>query len=303
MARSGRGRTFGGRLRAWFARTSEWREADFDALEDTLLEGDFGPRLAAALVDEVRARRPRDWEQLQRALQDVLQRTLATTVVMPRHRHLTVVLMLGVNGVGKTTALAKLAHRFQRSHAVMFAAADTFRAAAIEQLQRHGERLGLPVIRQARGADAAAVAYDAISSARARGIELLLVDTAGRMHNRADLVAELRKLARVSAERAAGAGVVHHLLAVDATTGQNAIEQARIFHDAVRVDSLLLTKFDSSARGGTAFAVSHQLGLPFSLLGTGEGIDDLEPFDAQRFAAAVVGPESARSLRDPEDDE
>ena len=291
LGRGGRGRTFGGRLRAWFGRASGWQEADFEALEDTLLEGDFGPRLAAELVDEVRAQRPRDWERLQLALQEVLERTLTTSIVMPRRRQLTVVLMLGVNGVGKTTALAKLAHRFQRSYAVMFAAADTFRAAAIEQLQRHGERLGLPVIRQHRGADAAAVAYDAITSARARGIELLLVDTAGRMHNRADLVAELRKLARVAAERAAGAGVVHHLLAVDSTTGQNAIEQARLFHDAVRVDSLLLTKFDSSARGGTAFAVSRQLGLPFSLLGTGEGMDDLEPFDAGRFAAAVVGRE------------
>ena len=291
LGRGGRGRTFGGRLRAWFGRASAWQEADFEALEDTLLEGDFGPRLAAELVDEVRAQRPRDWERLQLALQEVLERTLTTSIVMPRRRQLTVVLMLGVNGVGKTTALAKLAHRFQRSYAVMFAAADTFRAAAIEQLQRHGERLGLPVIRQHRGADAAAVAYDAITSARARGIELLLVDTAGRMHNRADLVAELRKLARVSAERAAGAGAVHHLLAVDSTTGQNAIEQARLFHDALRVDSLLLTKFDSSARGGTAFAVSRQLGLPFSLLGTGEGMDDLEPFDAGRFAAAVVGRE------------
>lgn len=288
---AGGGRTFGRRLRAWFARASAWQEADFEALEDTLLEGDFGPRLAAELVDEVRAGRPRDWEQLQEGLQEVLERSINTTVLMPQRRQLTVVLMLGVNGVGKTTALAKLAHRFRGSYAVMFAAGDTFRAAAIEQLQRHGERLGLPVVRQTRGADAAAVVHDAIASARARGIELLLVDTAGRMHNRADLAAELRKLARVTAARAAGAGAVHHLLAVDATTGQNAIEQARLFHDAVRVDSLLLTKFDSSARGGTAFAVSRQLGLPFSLLGTGEGMDDLAPFDAERFAAAVVGRE------------
>ena len=287
--RAGRG-TFGGRLRSWFARTTGWAEADFDALEDTLLEGDFGPRLAAEIVEEVRSERPRDWEQLQIALEEILQRAMATTVVMPRRRSLTVVLMLGVNGVGKTTALAKLAHRFRRSHEVMFAAADTFRAAAVEQLVRHGDRLGLPVIRQERGADAAAVVFDAISSAQARGIELLLVDTAGRMHNRADLVAELRKLARVAQQRAEG--TVHHLLAVDATTGQNAVEQARVFHDAVRVDSLLLTKFDSSARGGTAFAVSRQLGLPFSLLGTGEGLDDLEPFDPHRFAAAVVGRDS-----------
>ena len=289
MAPAGGGRTFGGRLRAWFARAGTWAAADFDALEDTLLEGDFGPRLAAELVEEVRSQRPRDWEQLQRALQEVLQRTLTTTVIMPRRSQLTVVLMLGVNGVGKTTALAKLAHRYRDSYAVMFAAADTFRAAAIEQLARHGERLQIPVVRQARGADAAAVVFDAINSARARGIELLLVDTAGRMHNRTDLVAELRKLARVTEQRSDGAA--HHLLAVDATTGQNAVEQARVFHDAVRVDSLLLTKFDSSARGGTAFAVSRQLGLPFSLLGTGEGMDDLAPFDAYRFAAAVVGRE------------
>ena len=284
-AASGSG-TFGGRLRTWFSRAAGWREADFDALEDTLLEADFGPRLAAEVVDEVRSERPRDWQQLQAALEEILQQTIATTVVMPRRRQLTVVLMLGVNGVGKTTALAKLAHRYRRSHTVMLAAADTFRAAAIDQLVRHGERLGVPVVRQERGADAAAVVFDAITSARARGTELLLVDTAGRMHNRADLVAELRKLVRVAEQRAEGA--VHHLLALDATTGQNAVEQARVFHEAVRVDSLLLTKFDSSARGGTAFAVSRQLGLPFSLLGTGEGMEDLQVFDAQRFAAAVV---------------
>jgi fused signal recognition particle receptor len=285
MRGSGSG-TFGGRLRTWFSRAASWREADFDALEDTLLEGDFGPRLAAEVVDQVRSEHPRDWQQLQTALEEILHNAITTTVVMPHRRKLTVVLMLGVNGVGKTTALAKLAHRYRRSHDVMLAAADTFRAAAIDQLVRHGERLGVPVVRQARGADAAAVVFDAITSAQARGTELLLVDTAGRMHNRADLVAELRKLARVADQRAEGA--VHHLLAVDATTGQNAVEQARVFHDAVRVDSLLLTKFDSSARGGTAFAVSRQLGLPFSLLGTGEGMEDLQVFDAQRFAAAVV---------------
>ena len=273
MRTGGGSGTFGGRLRNWFARAGGWREADFDALEDTLIEGDFGPRLAAEIVDEVRAERPRDWQQLQAALVEILQNAIAGTVVMPRRRQLTVVLMLGVNGVGKTTALAKLAHRYRRSHSVMLAAADTFRAAAIDQLVRHGERLGVPVVRQGRGADAAAVVFDAIASAQARRAELLLVDTAGRMHNRGDLVA---------------GGGVHHLLAVDATTGQNADEQARVFHEAVRVDSLLLTKFDSSARGGTAFAVSRQLGLPFSLLGTGEGMEDLQVFDAGRFAAAVV---------------
>ena len=276
------GNTFGARLHAWFSRS----QADFDALEDTLLESDFGPRLAAELVGEVQVERPRDWAALQRVLQQVLLRSIGGAVVEPRRGQLTVLLMLGVNGVGKTTALAKLAHRFQRAHPVMFAAADTFRAAAIEQLARHGERLGIPVVRQARGADAAAVVYDAVTSARSRGIELLLVDTAGRMHSRADLVAELRKLARVAEQRAGG--TIHHLLAVDATTGQNALEQARVFHDALRVDSLMLTKFDSTARGGTAFAVSRQLGLPFSFVGTGEGPDDLEPFDAGRFAAAVV---------------
>ena len=286
MRAGSRAGTFSGRLRTWFSRAASWREADFDALEDTLLEGDFGPRLAAEIVDQVRSERPRDWQQLQAALEEILHNAITTTVVMPRRRKLTVVLMLGVNGVGKTTALAKLAHRYRRSHEVMLAAADTFRAAAIDQLVRHGERLGLPVVRQGRGADAAAVVFDAIASALARGTELLLVDTAGRMHNRADLVAELRKLARVAEQRSEGA--VHHLLAVDATTGQNAVEQARVFHEAVRVDSLLLTKFDSSARGGTAFAVSRQLGLPFSLLGTGEGMEDLQVFDAQRFAAAVV---------------
>lgn len=271
-----------GRIRAWFGGGDA---GNYDALEDLLLEADFGPRLAEQLVAEVRRTRPRSWDQLRVALRQQLGPRLLAAEFSPAE--LSVVLALGVNGVGKTTSIAKLASFVMPACSVVMAAADTFRAAAAEQLARHGEVLGVPVIRQQQGADAAAVVFDALSSAERRGTDLVLVDTAGRMHNRDDLVRELQKITTVIAKRVPRERV-HHLLVTDATAGQNIVEQARIFHEAVGVDSLLLAKFDASAIGGAVLAVADQLGLPLSFVGSGESHADLEPFIAEHLLDRIL---------------
>ena len=198
------------------------------------------------------------------------------------------VLVVGVNGTGKTTTIGKLAHRLrEHDRSVILAAADTFRAAAEEQLEIWAERAKADFVGSERGGDPAAVAYDAIEAARARGRDVVIVDTAGRLHTQTNLMEELAKVRRVIEQRLPGAP--HEtLLVVDATTGQNGIQQARLFRDAVDVTGVALTKLDGSARGGVALAIAHELGLPVKLVGVGERLDDLRPFDAQDFARALV---------------
>jgi fused signal recognition particle receptor len=200
-----------------------------------------------------------------------------------------VLLVVGVNGTGKTTTIGKLAHHLREyGHSVVLAAADTFRAAAEEQLEIWADRAGADFVGAARGADPAAVAYDAIEAAEARGRQVVIVDTAGRLHTQTNLMAELEKLGRVISGRIEGAP--HEtLLVVDATTGQNGLQQARLFRDAVGVTGVALTKLDGSARGGVAIAIAVELGLPVKLVGVGEGVDDLRPFDAGDYARALVG--------------
>ena len=205
----------------------------------------------------------------------------------------TVVLMVGVNGTGKTTTAAKLAHRLKGDgRRVLLAAADTFRAAAAEQLGIWAQRAGVDLVRHDSGGDPAAVVFDAVSAARARGTDVVICDTAGRLHNKANLMAELQKMVRVAARACPGAP--HEvLLVLDASTGQNALIQARVFTEAVSVTGLILTKLDTTARGGIVLAVRRELGLPILFIGVGEGLDDLRPFDPPDFAAAVLGEESA----------
>lgn len=197
-------------------------------------------------------------------------------------------LLLGVNGVGKTTVAAKLGRWFlDRGRRVLLAAADTYRAAAAEQLRVWAERLSVPCVTGELGGDPAAVAFNAIDAARARGIDLVIVDTAGRLHTRSDLVEELRKIHRVIARRSAG-GPHETFLLVDATTGQNAVVQARTFTDAVPVTGLVVTKLDGSAKGGSVVAIRHQLSIPIRFLGVGEGLNDLQPFSAREFAEQLL---------------
>lgn len=266
-------------------------------LEKVLLEADFGVEATTELVDDLE----RAMERGEVSGPDELRRRLARRIreildgARDGRRELrtagdgpTVVLVLGVNGTGKTTTAAKLARRYgPRLGGTVMAAADTFRAGAQEQLRHWAERVGARFVGGEEGGDPAAVAYDAVEAARSEGEGLVLVDTAGRLHTRRDLLDELRKIDRVTGRLVDGAPH-ERLLVVDATSGQNVVRQAREFGRTLDLTGMVLTKFDSTARGGTAAAVARELGLPTRFLGTGEGLDDLEPFDGDRYLEKVL---------------
>jgi len=282
------------RLRELFARGGVG-EGLLEGLEDALVEADLGARVAAELVDRLRedlaAGRTGGREQAVGLLRAMLRDMIvARALELPRGR-LTVLLVLGVNGVGKTTTIAKLAHWYRRTQGIsstILVAGDTFRAAAIDQLRVLGERLGLPVVAQEPGADPGAVMFDGIAHAQARGAELVIADTAGRLHNREALVKELAKIDRIVRAKAPG-DASRRLLVLDATTGQNALAQAEVFHAAVGIDALVLAKYDSTARGGMVVPVSRSLGVPFAFVGVGEKLEDLEPFDVERYLDSLLG--------------
>lgn len=264
----------------------------WEHLEVALIQADLGPELAQSLTMELREeandcrgrRSPELRTQLRERLLGRLQEPPAPT---PDARPW-VVLVVGVNGSGKTTAAARLAHRWrQAGHTVLLAGADTYRAAAGEQLGIWAERLGLPLVQGQPGGDAAAVVYDAAQSAKARGVDILVVDTSGRMHTRYNLMAELQKICRVAGKVVERAP--HQvLLALDATTGQNGLAQASAFAQAVGVTGVILTKLDSSSKGGVGFAVSTTLGLPIEYVGVGQGADDLLPFEPRAFIDGLL---------------
>ncbi len=262
-------------------------ETSWERLEEALVAADVGVPATAELVRRLEAR-----GSLSSGLGDALTEEIAVMLGDPGRVDLaarpSVVLFVGVNGTGKTTTIGKLAHRLrEHGRQVILAAADTFRAAADEQLEVWADRAGADFVGAARGGDPAAVAYDAIEAAKARGRDAVLVDTAGRLHTQTNLMEELRKIRRVISQRLEGAPQ-ETLLVVDATTGQNGIQQARLFGEAVEVTGVVLTKLDGSARGGIAVAIAHDLGLPVKLIGIGERIDDLRPFDPQDFARALL---------------
>jgi fused signal recognition particle receptor len=272
--------------------------SDLEAMERTLIEADFGVPatvdLTEALENEVRAGSLTTEADLRSALKRRVASMFgngaaAGMVARADGDGPTVVLMVGVNGTGKTTTAAKLARRLQREgRKPLLAAADTYRAGAIQQLQIWAERIGAPYVAGAPGGDPAAVAFDAIDAARARGADTVIVDTAGRLHTQEGLMDELRKLVRVVARRVPGAP--HEtLLVLDGTVGQNAVQQGRLFSEAVQPTGIVVTKLDGSARGGAVVALRRELALPIRFVGLGETIDDLEPFDPERFAANLVG--------------
>ena len=209
--------------------------------------------------------------------------------LLPEKGKLTLLLVFGVNGVGKTTTIAKLANYYRkRDYKVMLSAADTYRAAAIEQLMTWGERINVQVVHQSPGSDPGAVVFDSIDSALSHEMDLLIADTAGRMHSRQDLVRELQKINKVVLSKI-GSNDYRKILVIDATTGQNAYQQAEIFNEAVGIDNAILAKYDSSAKGGVVFSISSQLGIPFSFIGTGERIDAIEEFDRDIFLNSLLG--------------
>ena len=259
------------------------------SLEELLIRADVGPSTARRIVADLRERyRPGEdpAELLAAEVRSVLAGEDAT-MRLPEDR-LAIVLVVGVNGSGKTTTIGKLAARLRADgKRVALAGSDTYRAAASEQLEVWAERAGAQLITQARGADPGAVTFDAVKAAEARGMDVLIVDTAGRLHTKVPLMDELRKVRRVI-EKAAGRGPDETLLVLDATTGQNGIAQARAFTEAVDVTGVALTKLDGSARGGIVLAVRELLGVPVKLIGVGEGLRDLEPFDAAAFAEQLL---------------
>ncbi|MEM7223563.1 MAG: signal recognition particle-docking protein FtsY [Pseudomonadota bacterium] len=266
-----------------------------DELEELLISADLGVSTAAKLtanLAKTRFNKEVSPEEVRQALADDIARLLAP-VAQPLALDGTntpqVVLVVGVNGSGKTTTIGKLAKQFRDQGAsVLIAAGDTFRAAAIEQLQIWGERSGVPVIAKQPGADAAGLAFEALERAQGEGADLLLIDTAGRLHNKADLMAELQKVVRVIKKRDPSAP--HHcLLVLDATIGQNAHAQVETFKQLVEVTGLVLTKLDGSARGGVLVALAERFGLPVHAIGVGEGAEDLRPFEAADFASGLMG--------------
>lgn len=261
----------------------------YDALEAALIQGDVGVSVTEHIVEQLRARRnAKDPAAIRTALREIMQGLLGEPSPLRLDASPAVILVLGVNGAGKTTSIGKLAHRLRsEGKSVLLAAADTFRAAAIDQLVIWGQRAGVEVVKHAPGADPAAVVYDAAQAVRARGIDVLIVDTAGRLHTKVNLMEELKKISRVLARELPGAAV-ERLLVLDASTGQNAIQQARLFHEAVDVTGLILAKLDGSAKGGAVLAIGRELGIPVKLAGTGEDPDDLAPFDPASYVHALL---------------
>jgi fused signal recognition particle receptor len=263
-------------------------EAAWERLEEALIAADVGVRATAELVQRLEARG--DVSDLSQALADEIARLLGEPGRLEVAPRPAVLLVVGVNGTGKTTTIGKLAYRLsEHGHSVVVGAADTFRAAAEEQLEIWADRAGADFVGSERGADPAAIAYDAIDRAQANGRDVVIVDTAGRLHTQTNLMEELAKVRRVIAGRLDGAP--HEtLLVIDATTGQNGLQQARLFGEAVGVTGVALTKLDGSAKGGVAVPIAYELGLPVKLIGVGERLEDLRPFDPNDFARALVAP-------------
>ena len=283
---------FFGRIRGLFSRRSEIGEDFYEELEELLIQADVGvattQRLIETLRERVESEGIRTIDEARETFQDEMAGFLDDEQPgLSLDRPLSLVLVVGVNGAGKTTTIGKLATYLQaEGHKVVLAAGDTFRAAAIEQLQAWGQRASVPVIAHQPGSDPGAVIFDAIASAEARGADVVLADTAGRLHTKFNLMEELRKIAKVAEKRLPGAP--HEvLLTLDATNGQNALAQAKQFTETVPVTGLVVTKLDSTSKGGIIFAIRDELDLPIKFVGTGEKLADLAPFDPDRFVATL----------------
>lgn len=266
-----------------------------DELETSLISADVGIDASTTIIEALQQRLSRkalsDEESLRLAMTEIMEEILQPCeqpVVIDEHQHPYVILVVGINGAGKTTSIGKLAHHFQQQgKSVMLAAGDTFRAAAVEQLQEWGRRNDVSVISQGTGSDPASVIFDGIESARAKNIDVLIADTAGRLHTQNNLMDELKKIKRVMGKIDASAP--HEtLLVIDGGFGQNALQQAHQFHEILGLTGLAVTKLDGTAKGGILFAIAKQLNLPIRFIGVGEGIDDLKPFNAKEFVNALL---------------
>lgn len=289
---------FVGRVEDLFSRRKKIDEAFYEELEEILIGADVGVTTVMNLIDElrveVRKRRIEDPADLKPVLSEKLVALLTdkhdsadTVELRMAPSGLTILLIVGVNGVGKTTTIGKLAHRLRsQGKSVLLAAGDTFRAAAIEQLEVWGQRAGVDVIKQGQGADPAAVIFDAVQAAKQRNVDVLICDTAGRLQNKANLMEELNKMYRVI-RREVPEAPHEVLLVLDATTGQNALQQAKLFGEKTGVTGLVLTKLDGTAKGGIVIAIRQELDMPVKFVGLGEKMDDMQPFDSEQFVNAL----------------
>jgi fused signal recognition particle receptor len=273
----------------------EWDEQSLEEMEENLLTADVGVKATQKLMETLRGLTPSGSEdlardmssQLQQAMVKLLQDSAAAPRLEPLSVRPWVVLFLGVNGVGKTTTIGKLAAQYKADgKKVLLVAGDTFRAAAVEQLEAWGRRAGAELIKHRAGSDPSAVVYDGMQAAKSRGIDVLLIDTAGRLHTKVHLLEELKKIRRVIAREQPGAP--HEtLLVLDATTGQNGLQQAKIFKEATEIDGIVLTKLDGTAKGGVIISIQEELGVSVRYIGVGEDVEDLQPFEAERFVEAL----------------
>ena len=275
--------------------TSEVSDETYEELEALLIKADLGIETSEALLEVIWERERKEGitktSELNAVLKEELRQKLDAPPDLDFSATPTVILVVGVNGSGKTTTIAKLGRRFSsQNRSVIFGAADTYRAAAVDQLQIWGERLSIPVIAGQQDGDPGAVAYDTVQASIARSADIAIIDTAGRLHTRYNLMEELKKVHRVVGKALPGAP--HHVwLVMDATTGQNALQQAHAFKESVKVSGIILAKLDSSARGGMAFAIQQELGLPILFAGLGESPDDLQPFDPDLFIEGILAQE------------
>ena len=277
-----------------FSGFTEADESFFEEMEEALILADLGMDTALEAVDRLRTRCRKEklhtQEEIREALRDILvdMMDVRDDISLDLSTTPAVVLFIGVNGVGKTTSIGKLGSQLKaEGKRVLFCAADTFRAAAADQLEIWAERAGCEIVRQHEGADPGAVLFDALQAAKARNVDVVLCDTAGRLHNKANLMAELSKLAKIIDRECPGADR-ETLLVLDATTGQNGLIQAKQFKEAAGLTGIVLTKLDGTAKGGIAVAIARELGIPVKLAGVGEGIDDLRPFDARAYVEAII---------------
>lgn len=263
----------------------------FEELEEILIQADVGVKTTMKLVERLQEvaheEKLKETSELKVAFRKEIENLLGQAMPLELATGMNIIMMVGVNGAGKTTTIAKIAERYKRQNKkVLLAAGDTFRAAAIDQLKIWGNRVGIDVIAHSEGSDAAAVAFDAVQAARSRKSDLLIIDTAGRLHTQKNLMEELKKVRRII-EKEGSDFIVQTLLVVDATTGQNAITQARLFNEAVKVDGIVLTKLDGTAKGGVVIAIKDELNIPIKLIGVGEKAEDLQDFSPDEFVQAL----------------
>ncbi|MBQ7128743.1 MAG: signal recognition particle-docking protein FtsY [Clostridia bacterium] len=287
--------SFSGAVNSVISSFTKINEELFEELEETLILADTGVETATAVCDELRKRvkseRVTDTTQISEMLEQVITDMMSVDNSIKTNTKPSMILVIGVNGVGKTTSIGKMAHRFkEEGKSVILGAADTFRAAAAEQLTIWADRAGVPIIKHGEGADPSAVVFDTIAAAKARNSDVIICDTAGRLHNKKNLMDELSKMSRIINRELPNADV-EVLLVLDATTGQNAVNQAKIFKEAAGITGIILTKLDGTAKGGVVIAINKELGIPVKLIGVGEQIDDLQDFSAEQFAKALFGKE------------